>query len=287
MNKPASSLSQFIEEYPLYLKYGVNQPIEAADLNNLAFNFFCKNEKAIQPFKLEAAAHNGMAHTGATNGRGYTTEGTTVDFTEMFSGVCQSCQSYKANIIISGGTQQEKPKYFIRKIGQYPAPESHGIQLSKEITGFLNEDGREFYRKALQNLELEYGLGAITYFKKMIAMEIERIIEAISDPYSANGNKIAEAMDAYKKEQQKSKLIELITPHLPNYLKEHGAAILLLLQDTVSIGIHELSEEECIKRSKDINTLFSYLVKQITRAKNETFSIKNSEKYFLRYRQTT
>jgi hypothetical protein len=53
MNKPASSLSQFIEEYPLYTKFGINQPIEAADLGNLTFNFFCKNEKEIRLFKLE------------------------------------------------------------------------------------------------------------------------------------------------------------------------------------------------------------------------------------------
>lgn len=269
MNKPASSLSQFIEEYPLYLKFGTNQPIEAADLDNLTFNFFCKNEKDIRLFKLETAVHNGISQTSNSN------EEAIVDFTEMFAGICQHCQDYKVNIIISGGTQKEKPKYFIRKIGQYPAPETPGIKLPKEIHDFLNEEGREFYTKALKNLELDYGLGAIAYFKKMIEKEIERIIETISNPYAADGNKIAEAVAAYTKDQQKTKLIEEITPYLPKNLKEHGAAVLLLLHDAASIGIHELTEEECIKKSKDIDTLFRYFIKKIKEEKKEAVPVKS------------
>jgi hypothetical protein len=93
MNKPNSSLSQFIEEYPLYSKFGTDQPIEAADLNNLAFNFFCKKEKEIQPFRLEPIVHNGNGvdhpDSASSSVNGHLAEGAIIDFTEMFSGVCQ------------------------------------------------------------------------------------------------------------------------------------------------------------------------------------------------------
>jgi hypothetical protein len=285
MNKPNSSLSQFIEEYPLYSKFGIDQPIEAVDLNNLAFNFFCKKEKEIQPFRLEAVIHNGngVEHpTAAING--YLSEGIVTDFTEMFSGVCQSCLSYKASIIISGGTQKEKPKYFVRKIGQYPAPEASVVILPKEISDFLDDQGKEFYMKGLKNLELKHGIGAIAYFKKMIESEIEKIIEAVSNRYSPDSNKIAESVAAYKKDQQKSRFIEDITPYLPQSLKEHGANILLVLHDAASINMHELTEKECIKKSKDIDTLFRYLVRKINAERNEPLSEKPPGKYFLRYR---
>jgi hypothetical protein len=117
----------------------------------------------------------------------------------------------------------------------------------------------------------------------MIESEMERIIETVSDPYSADGNKIAEAVAAYKEDQQKTKLIEEITPYLPKNLKEHGAAVLLLLHDAASIGIHELTEEECIKKSKDIDALFRYLVRKINGERNEPVSVKSPDKYFLRY----
>ena len=270
MNKTVSSLSQFIEEYPLYSKFGVNQPIEAADLAGLEFNFFCNNEKQIQLFKLAAAKHNGVAHPGSVSpgvSRVHLPEGAIIDFTELFSGICQSCGNYKISLIISGGTQNENPKYFIRKIGQYPAPEASVAKLPKEVFDFLSDEDRELYRKGLKNLELGYGLGAFAYFKRMIENEIGKIIETISNPYSPQSNRIAEVVAAYKTDQQKSKLIEDITPHLPESLKEHGANILLLLNDTVLTPLHELTEEECIKKSKDIDTLFRYLLKKINEEK--------------------
>jgi hypothetical protein len=281
MNKPNSSLSQFIEEYPLYSKFGTNQPIVAADLNNLAFNFFCKHEKEIQPFRLGTAIHNGKTHPAHIPDS--LSEGAVIDFIEMFTGICQSCEKYHVNIIISGASQKEKPKYFIRKIGQYPAPGSSIVKLPNEICDFLNEEDCEFYRKGLKNLELESGIGAFSYFRKMIENEMQKIIEALSDPYSPDGHKIAEVIVAYKKDRQKSKLIEEITQYLPKSLKEHGANILLVLCDTVSMDMRGLTEKECIKKSKDIDTIFRYLVRKIYEERSGVVTEKAPGKYFLRY----
>ena len=187
------------------------------------------------------------------------------------------------SIIISGASQKEKPKYFIRKIGQYPAPESSVIKLPNDISDFLNEEDCELYRKGLKNLDLEYGIGAFSYFRKMIENEIERVIAAISNPYSPDGNKIAEAVAAYRKDQQKSKLIEEITQYLPKSLKEHGANILLVLCDTIFMDISALTEKECIKKSKDIDTLFRYLVRKLYEERSGMVTEKAPDKYFLRY----
>lgn len=283
MNKPNSSLSQFIEEYPLYSKFGTDQPIEAADLNNLVFNFFCKQEKEIQPFRLTTPIHNGNIHSAFTHVPDSLSEGAIIDFTEMFTGICQSCEKYTINLIISGASQKEKPKYFVRKIGQYPAPESSDLKLPTDLSGFLNDEDCEFYRKGLKSLEMNQGLGAFSYFRKMLENEMERIIETLSNPYSPDGNKIAEAIAAYRKEPQKSKLIEDITYYLPNTLKEHGANILLVLCDTASMDIRGLTEKECIKKSKDIDTLFRYLVRKINEGRNGIATEKTPDKYFLRY----
>jgi hypothetical protein len=255
---PRSSLAGFLSEYPLYSKFGINQPIEAADLDKLEFEFFCKNENAMHNFRLEAGMQNG-------NGRHVTdcVEGAIVDFTEIFSGICQSCKEYKIDIILSGGTQKETPKYFIRKIGQFPAPETSLSKLPNEMAVFLNNGSRELYSKALKNLDMEYGTGAFAYFKRVIENEMGRIIGAVSNPWSDSQKKINEAISVYKLNGQKSQSIEDISPHLPETLKEHGANILLLLHDVVLTNIHELTEEECMKKSKDIDALLRYLVKKL------------------------
>ncbi len=283
MNKPGSSLSQFIEEYPLYSKFATDQPIEAADLNNLAFNFFCKKENEIQPFRLRSTSSNGIDHSVSSISVKTTAEGSKVDFTEMFSGICQSCENYQVNIVISGATQKERPKYFIRKIGQYPAPETLDMKFPRDISDFLNEEDRELYRKGLKNLELEHGAGAFAYFRRMIENEIERIVEALSDPYSPGGNKIAESFAAYKNEKQKTKFVEDITPLLPKNLKDHGAQLIILLHDAACTGVDNLTEKECLKKSKDIDTMFRYIIRKLNAELDETLHKKAPDKYFLRY----
>lgn len=278
---PQSSLSEFLADSPLYSKFGTDQPVEAADLNNLEFNFLCQNENKIQTFRLEATSYNVLARFNsncvaeAMTQPGHLFDETNAEFTEMFAGICQTCKNYKVTIVISSGTQREKPKYFIRKIGQYPPPRTPDVKLPKEIHYFLNDEDREFYGKALQNLESGYGTGAFAYFRRLIEKEIERIIETLSNSFPADSIKIAEAMAAYKRDQQKSKWVEDITPYLPDSLKEHGANILLLLHDAAFIDIRELTEEECIKKSKDIDILFRYLVKKIKRERDETLSVKS------------
>jgi hypothetical protein len=284
MNKPNSSLSQFIEEYPLYLKFAVDQPIEAADLDNLAFNFYCKQEKQMEPFRLLADSPRNL-HSFAGNGSRHHSLSTEskIDFTEMFTGVCQSCESYKVNIIINGATQKEQPNYFIRKIGQYPEAETPAVRIPEELYSFLREESREFYRRALKNIEFEYGNGAIVYFWKVIKNELERIMEAMANPYSSGSNKLLEAFSCYEHDGQKTKFIEEATPLLPKSLQEHGAGILLMLHDVRSINLFDLDEKEYLKKAKDVDSLFRYVIRKIYTEINDATSPQGPNKYFLRY----
>ncbi|HET6996501.1 MAG TPA: hypothetical protein VFI06_16010 [Chitinophagaceae bacterium] len=277
MNKPGSSLSHFIEEYPLYSRFGTDQPIEAADLDNLAFNFFCQKEKEVQPFRLIIPSSNGNGiHPPQQH---HSAEG----FTVIFHGVCQSCEEYKITVVINGASREESPRYFIRKIGQYPVPESPAAKLPDDVVLFLDDEGRECYRRALINLEFDYGAGTLAYFKKMLAKGIDRIVETLSNPYSNEGSRFAEVFHFYKQDGQRTKFIEEATPHLPESLKEHGASILLVLYDALSLSIQELTEKECMKKSKDIDTLFRYLTRKINAEIQETSQKKVNGKYFLRY----
>jgi len=285
MNKPNSSLSQFIEEYPLYSKFGVNQPIEAADLNNLAFNFYCKEEKEVQPFRLYADFHYNAHSSFSGNGsRNISLSAESkLDFTEMFTGICQSCERYKVNIVINGVTQKEYPNYFIRKIGQYPAPESPATKMPDELASFLHDESRELYHMALKNVEFGFGNGAIVYFRKVIKNELERIMEAMASPYSSGAINLAEVFSSYQQHGEKTRFIDEATSLLPATLQEHGACILLVLHDVLSINQFDLSEKEYLKKSKDIDSLFRYLVRKIYAEINDPSSNNPSNKYFLRY----
>jgi hypothetical protein len=278
MSTPGSSLSQFIEEYPLYSRFGTDQPIEAADLDNLAFNFFCQKEKEVQPFRLSIPSSNGNGIHPSSQPH-HSAEG----FTEIFTGVCQSCEEYKITVVINAASGEEPPRYFIRKIGQDPAPESTAVKLPDDVAGFLDDEGRECYRKALSNLEFDYGVGTLAYIKKMLANGVDKIIEALSNTYSDAGGKFAEAFNSYKQDGQRTKFIEEATPHFPESLKEHGASSLLVLYDALSLSVQDLTEKECIKKSKDIDTLFRYMTRKLNAEIQETSQKKVNGKYFMRY----
>jgi hypothetical protein len=278
MNTPGSSLSQFIEEYPLYSRFGTDQPIEAADLDNLAFNFFCQKEKEVQPFRLTIPSSNGNDIPPSSQLH-HSAEG----FTGIFTGVCQSCEEYKIAIIISSANQEEKPRYFIRKIGQYPMPEFTGVKLPQDMAAFLQPESQEFYAKALKNMEYEHGAGALVYFQRIVKNEINRIIDILANPYSVEGNKILQAFSSYKADCQKIKFIEEVTPLLPGSLKEHGANILLVLYEVPGTNIGELAEKECLRKSKDIDSLLRYMVRKIHTEINGSGYPQTPGKYFLRY----
>lgn len=279
MDKPNSSLSQFIEEYPLYVKFGIDQPAEIADLSNLAFNFFCGEEKEVQPFRLSVGLpaaiepmHNGSPlETGKTS------------FTEIFTGICRSCESYKIKIVINAAVQKESPKYFLRKIGQFPAPDLTGARLPDELSYFLHDESRSFYIKALKNLDMECGSGALSYFLRVIRNEMERIVEIMANPLTHGSHQIAELYASYKQSGIRSKFIEEVTPLLPKSLHEHGANIIVVLHDTLSVTIPDLSEHDSLKKAKDIDSLFRYLVKRIQVEINDPFFGKGPDKYFLRH----
>jgi hypothetical protein len=271
----------FIESYPLYTKFEVSEFLEAEDIDNIRINLFCKKENKNQTFKLEATSDE-MANKGrmftSTLAPDYIAAEEIVDFTENYIGLCQSCEDYKINVIINGFTEYDKKtgkKFYLKKIGQLPAPE---MKIPREILDFLNEDDRQFYSKALKNLEFGYGIGAFAYFRRIIENEIEKIIEDISKIESPDSKKIVGALTLYNKNHQMSKLIQEITPYLPKNLKEQGENILLLLYGATSIGLHELSEEECVEKSRHIDTLFKFLIKKLNEEKNELSSIKEAIK---------
>jgi hypothetical protein len=250
MTRPLSYLSEFLEEYPLYSKFGTDQPAVAEDLDGLHFNFHCKKEKATRGFMLKA--------TGSSSSRKQTLLDSQPAFTEMYTGICQSCEDYKVDIIINGGTQEEHPKYFLRKIGQYPPPQSIGPRIPAEIARFLDRNEAELYSKAVQCIEFELGVAAFSYFSKLLPGSIEKMAHKIS-----NDNEIAGALRTYKKNGERIAAIEAITILVPDRLKEHGANALLVLCDACIEKQEILSEEEYLKKSKNIDLLFRYLAKKI------------------------
>jgi hypothetical protein len=276
-----NTYSHFLSEYALYSKFEVNKPILPVDLHCCTFKFFCKNEKDFQTFELSATSQEVFEELGRFQmpvPHDSIPKEPQMNFTEHYEGLCKSCNNYTISITIAGFTDKDSnniKKYYLRKIGQFPAPE---IKPNKEINDFLSEEDKGLYKNALMTLQHGYGIGAYAYFRRIIENEIDRIVQKISELESANKEKISEAIKRHKDLHQKSNLIKAITPYLPASLIEDGDNILLVLYSQLSGGIHSFSDETCLNKASSINTLLIYLIKKINEEKNESGNIKKALK---------
>ena len=73
-----------------------------------------------------------------------------------------------------------------------------------------------------------------------------------------------------------SNLIDSITAYIPQSLKGLGDNPIKLLYQQLSGGIHELPEETCLEKAKEIDTLLSYVIKRINSDKYELGDAKKA-----------
>lgn len=172
---------------------------------------------------------------------------------------------------IIGRKIDEDVNYFVRKIGQYPPYEK---TLSKELINFLTKEDKDLYKKAVMNLSTGYGIGAFAYFRRIVENEIDRIVHKFSGLDRPESEEIKKQFKMYQKHHQKDKLIEAVFPYLPSSLKELGNNPLKYLNRELSVGIHALSDEDCLERAAKIQKVLEYVITTYNRESSEVSSVR-------------
>ena len=113
-----------------------------------------------------------------------------------------------------------------------------------------------------------YGLGAFAYYRRMIEELIKQIIVDVSNLDLEGSDKVREAWEQYLDKPAMSTLLDSVTPHLPSGLLEIGDNPLKLLYGTASLGIHELSEEDCLKHTHSIDILLRFVIRKMSEEKH-------------------
>jgi hypothetical protein len=259
-------LSGFLSNYSLYTKFEVFDFSSDVELIGSTFQSYCKNDLSITTFKIisennDINARKGRIMIGGANVLGNSTH--EFEFIQHYTGECQFCKKNNIHFLINGFTERDKEgskRFYLRKVGQLPAPE---INLDSNLESFLSEEDKGFYKKALLNLQYGYGIGAFSYFRRIVQNEIERIANKLADTNSENKEDILKAIEDYKQSKVMKKLINDITKYLPKRILDIGSNPLLVLYGQLSEGIHNLSEEECIERSKAIDVLLRFVFKEL------------------------
>lgn len=285
--------SAFLTTKPLYSKITTVKGFVKApgrsfsipsDFKDLPFNSVCPFEKSIQTFKTIVSGNDGFIYRDIS-------ELTSPDKKPMFFdengflhlvihlvGVCQACGEHidfllKIDSTKSWEDREQGFDIIVQKIGQYPP---FDIKPDTRVEKYLTAEDLGFYKKALANFSISYGIGAFSYLRRVLENEIDRIIVDISSMDFDGVKKVRSALEKYNTDHQKENLIQVLNDYLPSSLKQFGDNPIKLLYKQLSVGIHSLSDEECLEKAESINIILTYVIQKIYEEKTESGIFKEA-----------
>lgn len=251
----------FLEEYPLYRKFNYNLPMivefprESINMKCLK----CNDKRTFLAISIFYRDQKGMIEIGQykiSNVRPKENSHFILYY------VCASCRVFERVFILRVGKGLNK----IFKIGQYPPWD---ISISKDLEKIM-EKFSKYYKKGLICEFQSYGIGANAYFRRIVEELIDDLLGRIPDLMSGEEKiKYEEALEESRKTKNAQDKIALVKDLLPPILIPERYNPLKTLYEILSVGIHELTDEECLENAQIIRDILNFLVGSILRRKKE------------------
>jgi len=152
------------------------------------------------------------------------------------------------------------------KAGQCP-PLTH--EPPKELAKAFDQQDADYYRKALDCRNFNYGLGAVTYLRRIVEKRINDLLDLLAEVAEQEGisKDVAAIIREIKTSPRSENRMEMANALLPERLKAGGYNPLSYIYDVTSDAIHRKSEEECIDAFDKARSAFEYLFVQLRHEK--------------------
>lgn len=278
-------MNDFLSEYQLYQKFELSDNYRkdavnfstAFNFTNITFDYHCTEENAIKTF-VTKIDENEMSFWGKLRVDIIPQENTKngfLDYAFKCIGYCQSCKKNQAYFLLYVSTSLEERKIFIEKIGVSPQIRSLPKQ---EVTKFFDRESNTWYFKAINAISDNYGIGSLAYFRRIIEKELIHIIEEIKKLPDAHSLEIQALLDEHKQHPTVSTIYENIFQHLPNSLKSLGDNPIKLLYNQTSEGLHSMTEDKAMEKSRIIKQLLDFVIVKINEERSNIQSLKEAIK---------
>lgn len=174
---------------------------------------------------------------------------------------CSNCNVNEKKYSLNVQRIDKSMDCIITKYGEIPL---FGPPLSNRLASLFGSD-RELFLKGFKSENQGLGIGAFSYYRRVIENQKNRIFDeiiSVAKTFNEDANLISELEEA-KKENQFTKSIERIKHALPQALLVKGHNPLTLLHQVLSDGIHDRNDEECLELATSIRVLLTELLEKI------------------------
>ncbi len=258
---------KFLEEYPLYRKFRTQIPSDYNQVPWPAIQMRCRKCKAIRTFSIRSPM--GIVHGESYHPRITQRNHSVAGRIALAIYICASCQQeYQAFLL-----KFDDKLSFVMKVGQFPP---WNITVHDDLSRLLGRHEGNF-RKGLTCESQGYGIGAYSYYRRIVEEIIDKLLSSIQSLLSED-EKVAyeQALQAAKKTTVASEKIDLVKDLLPSSLRSGNMNPLSILHATLSEGMHDRTDEECLEAATHIREILVYLVDQI----NSTDQAQGASKRF-------
>jgi hypothetical protein len=147
----------------------------------------------------------------------------------------------------------------VQKVGQYPA---HSIDVSKGLEKNLGEEAIALYKKGLVNRNSGYGLGAVTYIRRVVEDKTNELIDVaaqLAESHNVDAEIVKRIRAAATERTTYDQKLKIAATVFPDALLIEGVNPLAELYSLVSEGVHALTEEECIAVADETASVFEFI----------------------------
>ena len=264
------TLHEIIENFPLYKSIVFKGAFPRMSLAQIKpMNFFCAGMcDSIQTFQLSAIDNN--------EPRGYLQNPSRIAMGERIAEVddtayqivfrCQKCSNYTVTHVLAFKKIKNgaNPVVQIQKIGQLPSIEK---TIDNDLKSWLSKADVMLYEKGLRCETNGFGIGAYSYFRRIVENNIEKILDDIAE--TSDSQELIDAISEAKKQHSATDRLEIVKNHTPNSLKPGGKNVFKIIYGALSTGLHGESDESCLDQATSIRTCLNFLIKRLNAERKE------------------
>ena len=143
----------------------------------------------------------------------------------------------------------------VMKLGEYPP---FGAPISARIQKLLDKDDLELYRKGSRSEAQGLGIGAATYFRRIVDSHWKLLVKELRRAAEKLGHADLAVFDNALQASQFSAAVKMLKDAIPDKLLIlNGENPLTLLYSPLSVQLHELTDGECLQQAADIRTVLT------------------------------